>query len=134
NRYLYNYHKKQIIYIPPEMDEIILKLKGNSFTGKDFKNNYKNNQKSDKTNQNYLNKVKYFSQNDLFKDFDILNKVEKISPDMILDRLANITQVTFEVTESCNFNCKYCGYGELYSDYGKRECKDLDTNTAIRLL
>lgn len=40
NRYLYNYHKKQIIYIPPEMDEIILKLKGNSFTGKDFKNNY----------------------------------------------------------------------------------------------
>jgi uncharacterized protein len=28
--------------------------------------------------------------------------------------------VLFEVTQKCNLKCKYCGYGELYSDYDPR--------------
>lgn len=30
-------------------------------------------------------------------------------------QLANIKQVTFEMTEKCNLNCYYCTYGNLYS-------------------
>lgn len=29
--------------------------------------------------------------------------------------LANINQITMEMTEKCNLNCLYCGYGKLYS-------------------
>lgn len=35
--------------------------------------------------------------------------------------LANIPQIVFEVTDACNLRCKYCGYGELYGGYDKRE-------------
>lgn len=48
--------------------------------------------------------------------------------------LSNLNQLTFEVTDSCNLKCKYCGYGELYNDYDKREDQDLDQESAIRLI
>jgi uncharacterized protein len=44
--------------------------------------------------------------------------------------LANTTQVVFEVTESCNLKCKYCGYGELYSGFDKRENRHFDLDVA----
>ncbi|MCM1040848.1 MAG: radical SAM peptide maturase [Bacteroides sp.] len=44
----------------------------------------------------------------------------RISEDEILQNLANLPQITFEVTDACNLACKYCGYGELYDWYDKR--------------
>lgn len=35
-------------------------------------------------------------------------------------RLANITQVTLELTEKCNLNCHYCAYGSLYSTINRK--------------
>lgn len=48
--------------------------------------------------------------------------------------LANTPQVTFEITDACNLNCTYCGYGKYYSDYDVRENKKLSPNKAILLL
>ena len=48
--------------------------------------------------------------------------------------LANTPQVTFEITEACNLNCTYCGYGKYYSDYDIREGKKLSSDKAILLL
>lgn len=48
--------------------------------------------------------------------------------------LANTSQITFEVTDSCNLNCVYCGYGRFYSDYDVRENKKLSVHKAIMLL
>ncbi len=56
------------------------------------------------------------------------------APEMIRSALINSRQVTFEVTERCNLNCKYCGYGELYEQTGKRGYKDLSVDAAKRLL
>jgi molybdenum cofactor biosynthesis enzyme MoaA len=39
----------------------------------------------------------------------------------ILYQLSNLPQLTFEVTDACNLRCKYCGHGEFYDDYDKRE-------------
>jgi uncharacterized protein len=44
--------------------------------------------------------------------------------------MANTLQIVFEVTEACNLNCKYCGYGELYSGFDKRENRNLDFDIA----
>jgi uncharacterized protein len=48
--------------------------------------------------------------------------------------IANTPQITFEVTDACNLNCTYCGYGKFYSDYDARENKRLPADRAIALL
>ena len=48
--------------------------------------------------------------------------------------LANTSQIVFEVTEACNLNCKYCGYGELYSGFDKRGHRNIDLNIAVKVL
>lgn len=55
---------------------------------------------------------------------------EYIKPDMIRSSLANTPQITFEVTDLCNLNCVYCGYGKLYSDYDERTNKKLEFTKA----
>lgn len=35
-------------------------------------------------------------------------------------QLANITQITIEMTEKCNLNCHYCAYGNLYSTVNRK--------------
>lgn len=35
--------------------------------------------------------------------------------------MACLRQLLIEVTDSCNLKCKYCGYGEFYSNYDQRE-------------
>lgn len=53
---------------------------------------------------------------------------------MLNDSLSNIPQVVFEVTDGCNLQCKYCGYGEFYEDYDARQCKMLEVDKALMLL
>jgi uncharacterized protein len=48
--------------------------------------------------------------------------------------LANLSQLVFEVTDACNLKCKYCGYGEFYHYYDKREGKMLSTDKATRII
>lgn len=51
--------------------------------------------------------------------------VTKPDPEEIKTKLANLRQLVFEVTDSCNLNCHYCAYGELYKNYDKRASKRL---------
>jgi uncharacterized protein len=60
--------------------------------------------------------------------------IQYLSQKTITHQLANLSQLTFEVTDACNLKCKYCGYGEFYKDYDKREDKKLPVEKAIRLL
>lgn len=38
----------------------------------------------------------------------------------IASELANLNQLLIEVTDECNLSCKYCSYGELYSNQDER--------------
>ena len=58
----------------------------------------------------------------------------KLSTQDLERTLSNLTQLTFEVTDNCNLDCKYCGYGDFYGNYDKRTKKNLDTNIAKNLL
>lgn len=49
-------------------------------------------------------------------------------------QLANLKQLTFEVTDACNLKCKYCAYGEFYNDYDQRINKNLSLPAAIQLI
>lgn len=57
-----------------------------------------------------------------------------ITQNTIAYHLANLPQLTFEVTDACNLKCKYCGYGEFYEDYDKRENKKLPIKEAIMII
>ncbi len=38
----------------------------------------------------------------------------------ILYNVEHLHQLVFEVTDSCNLNCKYCGVSQLYEGYDYR--------------
>lgn len=53
---------------------------------------------------------------------------------MVLNNLANLPQLVFEVTDACNLKCKYCAYGELYGFCDKRENQKLSIAKAKRII
>lgn len=54
----------------------------------------------------------------------MIDKVKNyIDSRMIRSQLRDLKQIVFEVTDSCNLKCKYCGYGDLYSGYDERTNK-----------
>jgi uncharacterized protein len=61
-------------------------------------------------------------------------KKNYLTPQDVEYSVVNTPQITFEVTDACNLNCVYCGYGDLYSDYDVRENKMLSVEKAFRLL
>lgn len=44
----------------------------------------------------------------------------EITENDIKQQLVNLRQITFEVTDACNLQCKYCCYGDLYDGYDNR--------------
>jgi uncharacterized protein len=58
----------------------------------------------------------------------------KLTGQDIEEALLNLKQITFEVTDACNLKCKYCGYGDLYFGYDKREDNFLDFDKVKTLL
>jgi len=44
----------------------------------------------------------------------------QLTADTVRQQIANLSQLTFEITDACNLKCKYCAYGELYSDKDER--------------
>lgn len=52
----------------------------------------------------------------------------------IKSNLANLTHLVFEVTDACNLKCKYCGYGELYNTYDKRNNSFMNFSMAKKVI
>lgn len=83
----------------------------------------------------YCKKFRMLVDNDYLPVNEAGNDVGGRMDLQLIDRvLANIKQVTFEVTDRCNLDCMYCGYGTLYNDYDERKGTDLNTGTAKTLL
>ena len=83
----------------------------------------------------YYKKFRILEQNNYFPLGDEENKVDaRIKPEAVKKSLANIKQVTFEVTDRCGLSCLYCAYGPLYRDYDRRENKLLAPASAKSLL
>ncbi|MDA3930661.1 MAG: radical SAM peptide maturase [Prolixibacteraceae bacterium] len=58
----------------------------------------------------------------------------KIDAEVIKQNLIDLKQLVFEVTDDCNLKCKYCGYGEFYQGYDKRERNKFPLEKAMLLL
>ena len=49
-------------------------------------------------------------------------------------KLANLRQLTFEITDNCNLNCHYCGYGSMYSNYDARTTGNMSMQKVRNIL
>jgi len=49
------------------------------------------------------------------------------------EALCNTRQIIFEVTDNCNLQCYYCGYGNLYNNYDPRINKKLNFKLFLSL-
>lgn len=58
----------------------------------------------------------------------------KVTGNTVKNNLVNLSQLVFEVTDICNLNCKYCGYGELYYGYDPRGRGSLSIEKARNIL
>jgi len=82
----------------------------------------------------YYQKILLLAENGYFENLDIEKKIcGRLTSFAVKSSLANTLQVTLEVTDSCNLNCEYCGYGKFYSDYDNRENKNLSFQNAVTL-
>jgi uncharacterized protein len=52
----------------------------------------------------------------------------------IRHNLLNLRHLVFEVTDSCNLNCRYCAYSDLYQDFDSREEKNLSFAKAKQII
>jgi len=58
----------------------------------------------------------------------------RLSANSVENTLANTKQITFELTERCNLQCRYCAYGDIYGDYLPRHNNDLSWEYARTLI
>lgn len=61
-------------------------------------------------------------------------KYAELTAQTVKWQLLNLRHLVFEVTDSCNLKCKYCGYGEFYSSYDERKSRNLSIDKAVRLI
>ena len=63
-----------------------------------------------------------------------MDNTKRLASSEITASLVNLKQLIFEVTDACNLNCKYCGFGDIYYGFEKREAKFLDINKGKALI
>ncbi len=123
NNYLFDFNQS-ILFVHPTLASL---EKRNQSNCNDTKFNYEENY--------YLKKYHFLQKNGWFNAVTKINDISaKVKPNDIINQIANTNQLTLEVTESCNLNCKYCGYGELYNSYDKRDGGSLSFSMAKTII
>lgn len=142
NNYLYNFNMNQFMLIHPIFKHMLnLAKKGidleawvDNLPADDIKiDNHGPFTKEEI--QYYYHKYLLFSVNNLFTGVKPEEKFDgRITVEQVSMILANVNSVVFEVTDACSLKCKYCGFGDYYENYDKREKKNLSTGKAKNLL
>lgn len=112
NCYLYSVSKRQLLVITPKVAKEI------ECVG------------IEKSNDEL---VKLLNQNGYFDSYN-LDFSARVMPENIEYSIANVPQITFEVTDACNLKCEYCAYGKFYTNYDKRENQYLSFDIVKRTL
>lgn len=85
-------------------------------------------------NSYYQEKLKYLADYGVISmNKPFTSKFRPLVQQDIADAIFNTHHIVFEVTDKCNLNCRYCGYGELYDNYDKRQNKNMAFETFISL-
>ena len=141
NNYFYNRKTHNIFLLHPVL-KYILKLKNKGYDINNWISNIKDTfsivgykEFTKKEINYYYKKYKFLESNNQLEKFvykTSFNCQELIN--IFPYFIAFCDDITFEVTERCNLNCKYCAYGENFEWFDKRGNKDLSFNKVKVLL
>lgn len=81
----------------------------------------------------YYKKYRYLKEKGFFNEIKPA-RFESITPSIVKENIIQCTNILFEVTDSCNLNCTYCGYGKLYEVFDAREGKNINVRNAEKFL
>lgn len=117
NAYLYDYNHKMFLNAPnffDNVDQIIELCKTKDI---ELITSYcKLNNCSQSDLLSYLEEVRFLKEHGFFETVRKEKRIlTKIYPETIKMNLSKLKHLVFEVTESCNLQCYYCGYGSLYN-------------------
>lgn len=138
--YLYSFANNQIVQIHPLLKVIIEHFKNGINIKEWLSNSNEENFILDGLNTSkgeleyHYQKFCFYKSQGYFNTIASPNLTREISALDVKQQLANLRQVTFEVTDKCNLKCEYCGYGKYYNDYDDRSNKNLEFSKAKRLL
>jgi uncharacterized protein len=121
NTYFFSEKKKEFLFVP---DEFLNALKKTT----DEKEISEIDKKYYKRKYLFLKKHGYFEKVDRAK---VLGG--RLNESNIEQFIASTRQIIFEVTENCNLECKYCYYGDMYSNR-KTSTNKLEFESAKRLI
>lgn len=142
NRYLYSPTVNRIIAVHPVLYYLInlknrginikdrlKKLNGNKIKIKDY--GYASINELEYYHQKYL----LFRENNYFEKKNVDKLITgRLTPEIIQLYLFGNKHIIFEPTNACNLKCKYCAYGEYYSNYEKSVNRNLSIKKAKRLI
>lgn len=86
-----------------------------------------------KADEYYNDKYKYLVEHGFFQNPYIV-ELGSVDQQMIEREISKVPEILFEVTDSCNLKCTYCGYGDLYEVVDERNAKGINTDKALVFL
>jgi uncharacterized protein len=122
--YLYSFYKNQLLHVHPILALIINQRAENINVNNRFSTLESTFSKQEV--DYYYNKYLFLEEKGFFKDHKRPDLSGTISAGNIEYQLANLRQLTLEVTDKCNLKCEYCAYGKFYEDYNERSIGFLD--------
>jgi len=93
----------------------------------------KAHEKSTDVSPYYIKRAKYLKKHGFFAKTRLV-KFGTVNESMVKDSIVQTSQILFEVTDSCNLNCTYCGYGEVYEVFDKRDNNNINVDYAKKFL
>lgn len=121
NHYYFNDRNNQMYLMPNDLENSIKKFFADELSTK-------NSNEQDY----YTTKIDFWYSNGILNNVQRNELITSSFDFSVEQRLLNCQQIIFELTDSCNMNCVYCGQGELYkSDFKKNrflnfsDCKPL---------
>lgn len=131
NGYLYSFYHKKLLPLDPLLYNLV-----NSYlaTGEAIKND--NNIRIDnliKSNIALKKRFVFLKKNHFLDDKKVLTSGFLSSGD-IKHNIENLPVLIFEVTEKCNFKCKYCIYGDMYISHPSKMDKELSFEKAKAII
>jgi uncharacterized protein len=122
----------QVLLIHPEFGKIIRRYQDCKLS----KSEFGNTKKTDGTDTDYYHRLySFLKDNGYFGNYKNIELNDReYSEDSIRFFIANTEQIVFEVTENCNMKCSYCGFGNLYSNSEERGKRNLNVESAKRMI
>ncbi|MBS1446186.1 MAG: radical SAM peptide maturase [Odoribacter sp.] len=132
--YWYSISNKEYILLPPLARKIIMLLE----SGIKTEDIWKQKELERETKADilyYLHKIEYLKNQHFWSEEpETETTFGQLTAKMIQQQLENLKVLTFEVTDKCNLNCKYCTYGQVYQGHDERQGKNLDFSIARNML